>query len=38
MATPEITTVEMTRSVSWLRLICQCVIALLLFDAANVVT
>ena len=38
MSTPDITSVEMTRSFAWLRLISQCVIALLLFVAANVYT
>ena len=38
MSTPDITSVEMTRSFSWMRLISQCVIALLLFIAANVFT
>jgi hypothetical protein len=38
MSTPDVTTVEMTRSFSWMRLISQCVIAALLFVAANVVT
>jgi hypothetical protein len=38
MATPDITTVQMTRSFSWMRLFSQCVIALLLFVAANVYT
>ncbi len=38
MAIPDITTVEMTRSFSWTRLISQLLIAVLLFVAANVVT
>jgi hypothetical protein len=38
MSTPDITTVEMTRSFSWMRLISQCVIAVLLFVAANIFT
>ena len=38
MSTPDITTVEMTRSFSWMRLFSRCVIALLLFIAANVYT
>jgi hypothetical protein len=38
MSTPDITSVAMTRSFSWLRLISQGVIALLLFVAANVFT
>ena len=36
--TPDMTTVEMTRSFSWARLISQLLIAVLLFVAANVVT
>ena len=36
--TPDITTVEMTRSFSWTRLISQLLIAVVLFVAANVVT
>jgi hypothetical protein len=38
MSAPDITTVEMTRSLSWTRLISQLVLAVLLFAAANVVT
>jgi hypothetical protein len=38
MSAPEITTVEMTRSFSWVRLFSQCLLALLLFIAANVCT
>jgi hypothetical protein len=38
MSTPEITSVQMTRSLSWMRLVSNCVIALLLFVAANVYT
>ena len=36
--TPDLTTVEMTRSFSWTRLISQLLIAVLLFAVANVVT
>ena len=38
MATPDITTIDMTRSFSWTRLISQLLIGVLLFAAANVVT
>jgi hypothetical protein len=38
MSTPEITTLEITRSFSWVRLISRSVIAVLLFVAANVLT
>ena len=38
MSAPDITTVRMTRSFSWLRLFSQCVVAVLLFVAGNVYT
>jgi hypothetical protein len=38
MSSPDITTVQMTRSFSWLRLLSQCLVAVLLFAAANVYT
>ena len=38
MSAPDITTVEMTRSFSWMRLFSQCLVAFLLFVAANVYT
>jgi hypothetical protein len=38
MSAPDITAAGMTRSFSWLRLCSQCVVALLLFVAANVYT
>lgn len=38
MSTPDITSVEMTRSFSWMRLISRSVIGVLLFVAANVYT
>jgi hypothetical protein len=38
MSAPDITTVEMTRSFSWLRLFSQCLVAVLLFVAGNVYT
>jgi hypothetical protein len=38
MSAPDITTVGITRSFSWLRLFSQCLVAVLLFAAANVYT
>jgi hypothetical protein len=38
MSAPDITTVEMTRSFSWMRLFSQCLVAVLLFVAGNVYT
>src|SRR6266581_2968520 len=38
MSAPDITTIEMTRSFSWLRLFSQCLVAVLLFVAGNVYT
>ena len=38
MSAPDITTLQLTRSFSWLRLVAQCVVALLLFAAGNVFT
>src|SRR5438309_123574 len=38
MSAPDITTVEMARSFSWMRLFSRCLVALLLFVAANVYT
>ena len=38
MSAPDITTVQLTRSFSWLRLFSQCLVAVLLFVAGNVYT
>ena len=38
MSAPDITAARMTRSFSWLRLCSQCLVAVLLFVAANVYT